>query len=139
MLVMITNSFGCASYVSFAPSDKDAEAKRFITEINKANIYLYRNKINSDIRMPISLDGKVIAQTTPRTYLKLTVDPGLHELASEQGNFSSLTIYTKAGKNYFVLQEIISGITTTGANLQEVSEAEGRRGVRECKLIRSTL
>jgi hypothetical protein len=85
--------------------------------------------------MPVNLDGKFIAMTGPKTYLILTVEPGEHEISSEEGNFSSITIKTQADKNYFILQEVVKSFTSTGANLQEVTAPEGRRGVRECKLV----
>jgi len=147
LLAILANSIGCASYGPSSRSAKDtgvnssvnSDAKNFTTKKDKTNIYVYRNGLDTDVMMPISLNGKLIAKTTSKTFLKLTIDPGRHEISSEEGGFSSVTINTQAGKNYYVFQEIIFGISATGANLQEVSESEGQLGVQECKLIKTTL
>lgn len=138
VFMFAASSLGCASYGGPEPLSAHKEeiaAKMFKLKENKASIYVYRNGLNSDIRMPISLNGKLIAKTTSKTFLKLTVEPGFHEISSEEGNFSSIALKTQAGENYYVFQEIITDDDSIGANLQVVDEFEGQRGVQECRLI----
>ncbi len=140
VVIFAAGSLGCASYGGSEPEpssahEDDIAAKLFQLKENKASIYIYRNGLKSDLRMPISLNGKLIAKTTSKTFLKLTVEPGFHEISSEEGNFSSVALKTQAGENYYVFQEIITDDNSTGANLQVVDASEGQRGVQECRLI----
>jgi len=151
IFIFVSGSIGCASYEDqdspsssgmlssqMNSSNKDElAAKLFTLKRNKASIYIYRNGLNSDLRMPISLDGKLLVATTSQTFVKVTVDPGFHEISSTEGNFSAVAIKTKAGNNYFIFQEIITDINTTAANLQIVDDLEGQAGVEECRLILS--
>jgi len=149
IFIFAAGSIGCASYEDkdspsssgilssqMNSSNKDElAAKLFTLKKNKASIYIYRNGLNSDLRMPISLDGKLLVSTTSQTFVKVTVDPGFHEISSTEGNFSAVAIKTKAGNNYFIFQEIITDINSTAANLQIVDDLEGQAGVEECRLI----
>lgn len=133
MLVVLIN--GCAT-VPMASLADDEKAKSFMVDAGKSNIYVYRNEIiGGAITMPVTLDGKVVGKTGPKTYIKLTVMPGYHEIASITENTSKLDINTKAGSNYFIWQEVKFGTWTAKSELHIVSEEEGRAGVNECKLI----
>ena len=134
MLIFVAVS-GCANYGQSVPQDAMVDDQSFTIPPEKSIIYVYRTGSNIKDEMPVNLDGKFIAMTGPKTYLMLTVDPGEHEISSEEGSFSSVTIKTQADKDYFILQEVEKSFTSTGANLQEVTDLEGRRGVRECKLV----
>jgi len=139
LILMFVFTSGCANYgtpVSQDPvMDMDDGETSFNVIPDKSIIYIYRIGTNSDEEMPVNLDGKLVGMTRSKTYFMLTVEPGEHEIFSEEGNFSSLTINTQAGKNYFILQEVVKTVTSTGATLQQVSELEGRSGVRESQLI----
>jgi len=132
---MLATVSGCANYGQSVSQDAVEDDKSFSVLPSKSVIYIYRTETSIKDEMPVNLDGKFIAKTGSKTYLMLTVEPGEHEISSEEGNFSSVTIKTQAGKNYFILQEVVKSFTSTGANLQEVSELEGRSGVRECQLV----
>ena len=135
LVLMFATVSGCANYGQGVSQDALEDDKSFTTLTDKSIIYIYRPGSNIKDEMPVNLNGKFIAMTGAKSYLMLPVDPGEHEISSEEGNFSSITIKTQAGKNYFILQEVVKSFTSTGANLQEVSGPEGRRGVRECKLV----
>lgn len=135
LMLMFATVSGCANYGQSVPQDVMDDDNSFATLPDKSVIYIYRTGLNIKDEMPVNLDGKFIAMTGPKTYLMLTVEPGEHEISSEEGNFSSITIKTQVDKNYFILQEVVKSFTSTGANLQEVTALEGRRGVRECKLV----
>ena len=129
---------GCASTSPEAPSHEDAKAKQFATIKGKSNIYLYRNEsYGMAISMPLFLDGKSIGSTGAKTYVKATTNPGKHILTSKAENDNALQLTTKAGKNYFVWQEVKMGIISARSKLKLVSDSEGKKDVRECSLIKT--
>lgn len=127
---------GCASKSLKAPVEEDAKAKQFITEKGKSNIYVYRNEFyGAAVSMPITLDGKNVGTTGADTYIKLNTVPGNHILTSETENVDILKLTTEENKNYFVWQEVKMGIMSARSKLKLVSEEEGQKGVKECKLV----
>lgn len=84
--------------------------------------------------MPVSLDGKIVGKTGPKTYFKWDVTPGEHEIASHTENTSTITINANAGKIHYIWQEVKMGFWTPRSLLQEVSASEGEKGVNESKL-----
>jgi hypothetical protein len=51
-------------------------------------------------------------------------------------NDATLTLTTKAGKNYYVWQEVKMGLLMARSKLSQVSEEEGKQGVMESKLVK---
>ena len=126
---------GCAS-VPMASIERDTAAKLFVVKPDKANIYVYRNEtIGSAVKMPVALNGKLVGDTGPMTYLVLEVPAGAHTILSKTENDATLTINAVNGRNYFVWQEVKMGMFAARSALHEVEEAKGRAGVAECKLI----
>lgn len=69
------------------------------------------------------------------TYFHLVIEPGVHVLSTEsEFSDNSMELDAKSGQNYFVRQYIKFGVFVGGANLELVSEEEGKEGVLECKL-----
>lgn len=131
-------STGCAS-VQMASSEKDAAAKTFAVKADKANIYVYRNEtMGAAIKMPVALNGKLIGDTASKTYIKLEVPPGDHQLLSKTENDSVVSVKAQPGKNYFVWQEVKMGMFAARSALQLVDDATGKAAVQECKLIQET-
>ncbi|HSC83873.1 MAG TPA: DUF2846 domain-containing protein, partial [Pseudomonas sp.] len=82
-------------------------------------------------------DGQVVGETAMNTYFYRVVSPGQHVLATEsEFSDNAITLNTDAGKNYYVRQSIKLGVFVGGAKLQEVSEAEGQKGVASTELAR---
>ncbi len=133
-IVAISLMSGCAS-VPMASPDADARAKEFKPHRTKANVYIYRNEtMGGAITMPITMDGKVIGSSAPNTYFNMLVSPGKHTVNSLTENTASLTFDAKAGKNYFIWQEVKMGMWAAGSALHLQSASEGKRGVLECNL-----
>lgn len=138
MMLAAATLSGCAS-VPMATSQQDTQAKSFTVSQDKAKIYVYRNEtLGAALKMPVTLNGKAVGDTGPKTYYMLEVAPGSHELTS-QGNESTLRIDAEPGKNYFVWQEVKMGLMSGGSKLQLVDEAKGQAGVKECKLAQAKL
>ena len=72
------------------------------------------------------------------TYFYKQVQPGRRVISTES-EFSNndLILDANAGQNYFVKQYIKLGLFVGGANLEIVSEEEGKKGVLQCKLANS--
>ncbi len=127
---------GCASTSPQAPSHIDAKAKQFATAKGKSNIYVYRNEFfGAAVSMPVTLDGENVGSTGANTYLKLRTNPGRHVITSKAETIHTLKLTTKANKNYFVWQEVKMGVISARSKLKLVSKVEGKKGVRECKMI----
>lgn len=119
-----------------APNNLDDEAKQFSTTEDKSGLYIYRNEtFGAAIKMPVSLDGKLLGQTAAKTYFHTEVEPGDHTINSVTENTSSLRINTRPGQNYYVWQEVKMGLFTARSRLHLVDEAKGKEDVLACKLI----
>ncbi|MBN3815104.1 DUF2846 domain-containing protein [Paraburkholderia sp. Se-20369] len=125
---------GCAS-VPMGDPQRDAELKTFNAPQEKAAIYVYRNEsMGGAVKMPVTLDGKILGDTAAKTYLYSEVEPGRHQLVSKAENDSTLDVDTVAGKIYYVWQEVKMGIMYARNKLQLVDDATGQGGVKESKL-----
>jgi len=102
---------GCAS-VPMAPMDHDAKAKKFLLEKNMASLYIYRSEMIFGAAIPITVtvNGKTLGKTAAQTYFWLNVVPGKYKIESYAENVSSLILSVEAGKNYFVWQEVKTGM-----------------------------
>ena len=137
LLVMLFLS-GCAT-VPMASTDKDAAKKAFkAPPANKAGLYVYRNSsFGGALKKNIYIDGKLIGESAPKTYFYRDIMPGMRKLSTEsEFSDNSLSLNAQAGKNYFVRQYIKMGVFVGGANLQLMSEAEGKKGVLQSKLAK---
>jgi hypothetical protein len=129
---------GCAT-VPIAPTADDHLRKQFSAPSEgTAGLYIYRNSsFGAALKKEISIDGQTVGATAPMTYFYKEVSPGQHTLStqSEFGN-NDMIIKTDQGKNYFVRQYIKMGVFIGGANLELVSEEDGKKGVSECNLAK---
>ena len=129
---------GCAS-VPMASNEKDQALKAFPNPPqDQAGLYIFRDSsLGPALKKTVKVDGEVIGETAINTYFYRTLTPGEHVLATEsEFSDNTLTLNAEAGKNHFVRQYIKFGVFVGGANLEQVSEAEGRKGVLETELAR---
>lgn len=129
---------GCAS-VPMESSEKDQALKAFPTPPqDQAGLYIFRDSsLGPALKKTVTVDGEVIGETAINTYFYRTVTPGQHVLATEsEFSDNSLTLNAEAGKNHYVRQYIKLGVFVGGANLEQVSETEGRKAVLETELAR---
>jgi len=140
ILVIIFASYisGCAT-VPMAPMEVDTARKEFSKPAEDyAGLYIYRNSnFGGALKKTISLDGEVIGETAPMTYFYRDITPGTHTISTEsEFGDNSLALDVKGGQNYFIRNYIRFGVFVGGANLELVSEEEGKKGVNECKLAK---
>lgn len=130
---------GCAS-APMAPVEQDQKAKAFTTSPDKSNLYIYRNEsFGGAISMDVSINGKTIGHTGPKTYFMFTLPSGEYHVESKAENISSVDVNLLPGQNHFVWQEVKMGIISARSKLQIMDEATGRSGVLESKLIASAV
>ncbi|HSB96652.1 MAG TPA: DUF2846 domain-containing protein [Spongiibacteraceae bacterium] len=131
---------GCAT-VPMAPHERDARLKSFTAPAaDKSGIYIYRDTFGGQaLKKDLYIDGQRIGETANKVYFYQEIAPGAHKIATES-EFSNneIDLQTEGGKNYFVEQYIKLGVFVGGANLEVVSEEEGEKEVRSCKLAYST-
>ena len=138
ILSIVISSFltGCAT-VPLASVEEDTARKTFTPPPQgTAGLYIYRNSaFGGALKKSLYIDGELLGESAPMTYFYKEISPGEHRLSTES-EFSNndLLVDTEGGRNYFVRQYIKMGLFVGGANLEIVSEEEGRKGVLECKL-----
>lgn len=137
LIIVALSASGCANYSRMAPNNKDKVAKQFETVKDKAVIYVFRNKSGMETKMPVKINGHEVAKTRSHTFFRVEVNPGEHEISSDEGIFSSITINTVPGENYFILQEVVQSANKTGSNFLQVTDLEGKRSIKDCRLIKA--
>ena len=129
---------GCAS-VPMASSEEDSQRKQFSPPSQgMSGVYIFRDSnFGAALTKMLYIDDQAIGATAAKTYFYKEVKPGEHKLSTqtEFGN-NDLKIKTEGDKNYYVRQYIKMGAFVGGANLEQVSEEEGKNGVRECRLAK---
>lgn len=74
---------GCAS-INKAPAEHDAAAKRFAVNADSAQLYIFRDQtFGAAISMPVTINGKLIGNTGPKSFFKLDVPQGTHAITSQ--------------------------------------------------------
>lgn len=126
----------CAS-APMAPSAEDQRAKQFKPARGKAGIYVYRNEtMGAALSKSVTINGRMAGTTAADTYFWFHVKPGTYKIVSDNKLDNTITIKARAGKNYFIWQEMKMGFLVGGTKLSRVDEKTGRNGVLECRLIR---
>ena len=130
---------GCAS-VPMASKEHDAALKAFNTPANdRSGVYIYRNSsFGGALTKKINIDKTYIGKSAPDVYFYQELAPGNHTISTEsEFSDNQIDLATEGGKNYFVRQYIKMGVFVGGANLEIVSDEEGKEGVLECELAKS--
>lgn len=117
-----------------APERQSAEAAAFRAQSGKAAIYVYRRSgfVGGAVAHPVYLDGRILGNNGPGTFLLANVSPGSHVVSA---GVTQVELTARPGKVYFVRQTAdmtMSGTMHT-SSVRLVSPEEGRQGVRECK------
>lgn len=110
LVLLLTILAGCASTPQ-ASRQRDAEAKQFTTHPATAAIYIYRTDFHSedDGDTVLYVDGRLIGATLPRTFFRVDVNPGTHQLNGMGPDQGSLRMETRPGRIYFVELKVVSG------------------------------
>jgi len=128
---------GCARAPMAIPQ-RDSAAKTFAPVVGKAVAYIYRDEnMGAAVKMPVLVDRRAIADTVAKSYIRLELEPGAHEIVSKAEKDSSLTIQAEAGKVYYVWQEVKMGLLGARCKLQLMPEDKGQESVKNCALLES--
>jgi uncharacterized protein YceK len=128
---------GCANVQKASKADSE-QAKTFAPVGDKAVLYIYRDEsFGSAIKMPVSVDGVMVGETGPKSFLQLTVAPGHHTIMSHTETNPTVDIDAKAGQSYYVWQEVKMGMWAARSLLHIMSTSEGQAGVRKCELLQT--
>ncbi|SIR27571.1 Protein of unknown function [Aeromonas sp. RU39B] len=133
---------GCAS-VPMESAQENAKLKSFpAPQSNMAGLYIYRDSFGGKaLKKDVFVDSECLGETADRVFFYKQVSGGKEHEISTESEFSDnkLSIFTEPGKNYFVRQYIKMGVFVGGANLETVSEEEGKRviGKEDVQLAKS--
>lgn len=126
----------CAS-VPMADLKEDQEAKSFAAPQDKSRLYIYRNEnFGGAIKVSVTVDGKLVGQTAPKTYFVVDLTPGEHQVSCLAESNSQVTVKGAKGQSIYVWQEMKMGMMSAACKLHEVTPEIGQKGVAESKLAK---
>ena len=123
---------GCASTPQATP-ERDALAKQFAADPEKATVYIYRpganfNTSTEDISTVLYVDNRVIGSTLAGVYFLVHLTPGTHVLSGIATDQGRMTLQVEAGRLYFVSIRVQNGSSI----FTQVSVDSGKRDVSNC-------
>ena len=120
---------GCAS-VNMASKEQSAKAKEFqLPPEGQTGVHLYRNSVlGKALSKDLRFDGNCVSVSAPDVFFYTQVDGGKMRTVETESEFSpnKLELFFEAGKNYFMRQFITVGLMVGGADLEQVTEAQGK-------------
>ncbi|RYY89385.1 MAG: DUF2846 domain-containing protein [Chitinophagaceae bacterium] len=131
---------GCAS-VDMAPSADSQKAKQFAAPSEgKAGVYIYRNSfVGKALKKDIWIDGECVGESASDVFFYTEVAGGKSHKIETESEFSpnALEVMMQAGKNYFIRQFIKMGAFVGGADLEKVSDDQGKSDVAKLEMAKS--
>jgi hypothetical protein len=129
LLAVVLLFEGCA-FVPPGDPDVDARLKTFTPKPDKALIYVFRNEtVPVPVRMKVLIDGKLVGETGPQTYIYAEVDSGNHRLSTDDTEGSGIVFTAVRGRIYYVGQELNPGFRTSLGRFRMVDDKTGQAGV----------
>ncbi|MDR2091812.1 MAG: DUF2846 domain-containing protein [Azoarcus sp.] len=130
---------GCAS-VEMATEAESAKAKEFNPPSEgNAGVYIYRNSsVGQALKKDIRIDGECVGESAPNVFFHTEVEGGKTHRVETESEFSPnvLELMFESGKNYFIRQFIKLGVFVGGANLEQVSEDQGKNDIAQLKMAK---
>lgn len=134
VILAVASLSGCAS-VQMASIESDTQSKQFNVAQGKSSVYIYRDEsFGSAIKIPISVNDKIIGQTAPHVFFNIALEPGQNKISCFGESTGNLLLSTKADQIYFVRQEMKMGMWTAGCAIYEVPAEEGKKSISECNM-----
>lgn len=135
----VTLFAGCSS-VPLEPKELSEQAKQFSAPSDgMAGLYIYRDSmLGAALKKDVWVDGKCVGETAPKVFFYTEVEGNKEHAIATESEFSAneLKLETQTGKHYFVEQYIKLGAFVGGANVEVVSEEEGKKVVSALKLAK---
>lgn len=133
-VILVMFLAGCAATVDLAAPEEDLAAKSFVPGEGEANIYVTRKDqfTGSAVLFQLVVDQRVIGGIAPGTYHLVRVEPGHHTISvTTSENQSVEEVDAVAGRNYFFEVEPRMGWIAARAEVEPLSEEEGRAAIAE--------
>jgi hypothetical protein len=120
-----------------AAPEHDLAAKRFGTQPDLANLYVYRaSSFGTAVKFPVTVDGRMLGELPGATYLFVRVPPGPHTVGVVAQTDKSQAFTAEVGRNHYVKVTPVLGFLQAAANLTLMTdEKEAQEDVRGCALI----
>jgi hypothetical protein len=130
---------GCAS-VPMESKEASDNAKRFAPPSQgQAGLYIYRTSgVGGALKKDILVDGKCIGESAPNVFFHEETKGDQEHVITTESEFSpnEIKLAVKSGINYFIRQYMKMGVFVGGANLEVVSEAEGKEAIRNLEMAK---
>jgi hypothetical protein len=79
------------------------------------------------------LDNKLIGEIKSKTYFVTKVSPGQHYVVAAVGNVTVYQMNFKAGKVYFLRQDVWPGFWKANAGYSAMTKDEALKAIKECE------
>lgn len=123
---------GCAS-VNMAGKEESDKAKQFSApSAGNSGLYVYRNSaVGKALKKDIWVDGKCLGESASDVFFYTQVEGGKKHKIETESEFSpnAMEVFMESGKNYFIRQFIKLGAFVGGADLEQMSEEQGKADV----------
>lgn len=123
---------GCAS-VNMAAKEESDKAKQFSApSAGNSGLYVYRNSaVGKALKKDIWVDGKCLGESASDVFFYTQVEGGKKHKIETESEFSpnAMEVFMESGKNYFIRQFIKLGAFVGGADLEQMSEEQGKADV----------
>ena len=136
-LILFIIAYACAS-TSKAPESNSNEAKSFVAPDNKGSVFLYRTgrALGAAGQLMVKVNSMDAGGTGPGTFFRWDLTPGTYTFLSSTGESSAVVqIDVKAGKVYYLRQDMRMGLDAGRVTLKEVDSKQGMNEVKNCKLL----
>lgn len=130
---------GCAS-VDMASQAESQKAKEFgAPSAGNAGLYIYRdNFVGKALKKDLWVNGECLGESAPDVFFRTEVAGGKTHTIETESEFSpnKLEMMFASGKNYFIRQFIKFGAFVGGADLELVSEEQGKAAISKLSMAK---
>jgi hypothetical protein len=123
---------GCAS-VKMESKEASQKAKEFgQPSAGQSGLYIYRDSfVGKALKKDIWVDGKCVGESGPDVFFRTEVAGNQNHTVATESEFSpnTVSLFTEAGRNYFVRQYIKLGAFVGGADLEIIPEEQGKAAI----------
>ncbi len=134
-LILIPILFSSCASVPMAGLKEDRQGKQFQASPDMGRIYIFRESkfAGGAVKIPVSIDGKIIGQSASGTYFAVDVLPGQHQISCFADSNSEVNITINKGELSFIEHNSTWGALLAGCEVLEVPVAEGQKEVLKLK------
>jgi hypothetical protein len=128
---------GCAS-VKMESKEASQKAKEFgQPSAGQSGLYIYRDSfVGKALKKDIWVDGKCVGESGPDVFFRTEVAGNQNHTIATESEFSpnTLSLFTEAGRNYFVRQYIKMGAFVGGADLEIIPDEQAKAAITKLEL-----